>query len=346
MGGLLALALLGPAAGVAAAAPVDDVPVAGSFDFSPNRSAQDGQLRGVVNAVRRIDGGTVVYWSIGLPQGAKDVVVGPQTLNDISVLDKSGYRPGDVFNVDVIDPVGLKRYRPMVSGDACLCSRYQDFEVSSFAPGTLYAGYAVVPPLPASVTSVSVMAFGAAVSDVQVGDGALTPVSPQGKGIVELTTGWPTVPTDAIAAVGNPGSFILPLQERTSDLEKTVRKTETPTKVTVDLAADVLFATDSAKLSPRAASKIDAVGKDIAARGTGTVTVTGYTDSTGSPAHNLVLSRQRADAVLAALKPVAGGDVTFEAAGRGEADPVATNATAQGRQENRRVTITYSVKGK
>ena len=77
------------------------------------------------------------------------------------------------------------------------------------------------------------------------------------------------------------------------------------------------------------------------------MTVVGYTDSTGSPAHNLTLSRQRAAAVLAALKPVEPADnVTFQASGRGEADPVATNPTAEGRQENRRVTITYSVKGK
>ena len=180
----------------ASAAPTEDVPVAGSFDFAPYRSAKEGTLRGVVNAVRRVDGGTIVYWSIGQPQGSDPVTVSPQMTNDITILDNVGYRPGDIYTVDVIDPVGLKRYRPMVSSSGCLCSRFQDFGLNKLVPGTLYAGYAVLPELPASVTDVSVMLFfGAGVSGVQIGDGALTPVSPQAKGIVDLKTGWPTIPT-------------------------------------------------------------------------------------------------------------------------------------------------------
>ena len=101
-----------------------------------------------MNAVRRVDGGTIVYWSIGQPQGSDPVTVSPQMTNDITILDNMGTGPVTSSRVDVIDPVGLKRYRPMVSGGGCLCSRYQDFGLDKLVPGTLYAGYAVLPELP------------------------------------------------------------------------------------------------------------------------------------------------------------------------------------------------------
>lgn len=67
------------------------------------------------------------------------------------------------------------------------------------------------------------------------------------------------------------------------------------------------------------------------------LSVTGYTDAEGSDRRNLALSQDRAEAVVAALRtrgaPLAG----LTAVGRGEADPIADNATAEGRAKNRRI---------
>ena len=71
----------------------------------------------------------------------------------------------------------------------------------------------------------------------------------------------------------------------------------------------------------------------------------GYTDSTASDSYNLDLSRRRAAAVLAAVKPkVTVAGVTFSSEGRGEANPVADNSSSAGRAANRRVSISFAPK--
>jgi outer membrane protein OmpA-like peptidoglycan-associated protein len=107
------------------------------------------------------------------------------------------------------------------------------------------------------------------------------------------------------------------------------------------LSADVLFDTNSATLSPRAKAVIAQVAAILLHRHvTGGVRVDGYSDNVGTAAYNLQLSQRRAAAVVAALRRAApSAQITYVAQGFGEADPVASNATAAGRRLNRRVTI-------
>lgn len=117
-------------------------------------------------------------------------------------------------------------------------------------------------------------------------------------------------------------------------------KTSKP-KPAVVLSADLAFASNSAAVSPAARSRV----LDLATRArelTGVIHVEGYTDNIGSIASGLTLSQARADAVAAILRTALQGQATptVTAIGHGEADPVATNATAAGRAKNRRVTIT------
>jgi outer membrane protein OmpA-like peptidoglycan-associated protein len=109
----------------------------------------------------------------------------------------------------------------------------------------------------------------------------------------------------------------------------------------LDLSTDVLFERGSAVLSGLARSAIAEVARVMRARDVrGVVRVNGYTDNLGSAAYGMTLSRQRAEAVAAALRPrLRGVQVTLRSQGFGEANPVASNATETGRQRNRRVTI-------
>lgn len=83
------------------------------------------------------------------------------------------------------------------------------------------------------------------------------------------------------------------------------------------------------------------VTKELVVRkAAGRVEVTGYTDNLGTAEHGLDLSRRRAAAVAKVLGPQLPKGVTLVTAGKGEADPVASNDTEAGRRLNRRVTIT------
>ena len=63
----------------------------------------------------------------------------------------------------------------------------------------------------------------------------------------------------------------------------------------------------------------------------------GHTDNSGSMARNLALSKDRAEAVKTYLVEHGANPSTIEATGYGPSQPIATNKTAEGRQDNRRV---------
>ena len=102
----------------------------------------------------------------------------------------------------------------------------------------------------------------------------------------------------------------------------------------------VLFAVDSTELRSEAQEALDALAQDIADAGLSEFRVVGHTDSTGDDTYNLALSKDRALAVRDYLsRQSILEDVTVTAQGRGEAEPIADNATDKGRSVNRRVEI-------
>jgi outer membrane protein OmpA-like peptidoglycan-associated protein len=106
----------------------------------------------------------------------------------------------------------------------------------------------------------------------------------------------------------------------------------------------VLFAEAGTALDRYAQAVINNAAQTIRARHPAIVTVTGYTDAIGGARPNQRLSLRRARAVLRGLRPLLGGiPVRYFTQSRGQAHPVASNATAAGRQLNRRVVITISM---
>lgn len=109
------------------------------------------------------------------------------------------------------------------------------------------------------------------------------------------------------------------------------------------IPADVLFDKDSATLSANASANLDnVVSKLQGANVTGPVQIIGHTDDTGTKAHNLQLSKQRAKAVNDAMRPkLASSGITLKWSGVGEKDPLAKNTSEANRKRNRRVAFVY-----
>jgi outer membrane protein OmpA-like peptidoglycan-associated protein len=114
----------------------------------------------------------------------------------------------------------------------------------------------------------------------------------------------------------------------------------------ITLSGSVLFRSDEAVLITGAQSRLDQVADALLASPDRNVVVEGYTDSQGAEDYNLELSQHRANAVRDYLvhKGYPAGRV--QARGIGEGSPIADNATAEGRANNRRVEIVLERQGK
>ena len=106
------------------------------------------------------------------------------------------------------------------------------------------------------------------------------------------------------------------------------------------MPSNITFDTDSAVFKPVFNNILTSVAKVINEFDKTKVQVAGYTDSTGSAAYNNTLSLQRAQAVANYLKLRDVSASRLMVYGYGSSNPIASNATAAGREQNRRVEIT------
>jgi OmpA-OmpF porin, OOP family len=106
------------------------------------------------------------------------------------------------------------------------------------------------------------------------------------------------------------------------------------------LRGDANFETDSATLTASAVIALDRLIEGTRHTTIDSISIAGYTDASGSDTHNQELSEQRALSVakyLAVHGMRTHGSVRVD--GFGKANPIASNATAEGRAQNRRVEI-------
>jgi outer membrane protein OmpA-like peptidoglycan-associated protein len=102
---------------------------------------------------------------------------------------------------------------------------------------------------------------------------------------------------------------------------------------------EVLFDFNSATLRSSARQSLRDMASVFDKYGNTTIAIEGHTDSVGSANYNERLSVQRADRVASYLEGIGVGSGRLETLGFGESQPRSTNATARGRQLNRRVEI-------
>ena len=117
-----------------------------------------------------------------------------------------------------------------------------------------------------------------------------------------------------------------------------------PVFKTIELKAGALFDTNSAELKPAGRKALDELAarlRDVSQYGN--FQVIGHTDRRGSARYNQLLSERRAQAVRNYLVGKGIDAARIQVIGRGESNPIADNATAEGRARNRRVEIRVKV---
>ena len=107
----------------------------------------------------------------------------------------------------------------------------------------------------------------------------------------------------------------------------------------ITLQADTLYDFNKSDLKPEGKATLDKIAKDLSKIKLEVIIAVGNTDSVGTDAYNMALGQRRAQSVKAYLvsKGVDGSRIYTES--KGKSNPVASNATAEGRAKNRRTDI-------
>lgn len=144
------------------------------------------------------------------------------------------------------------------------------------------------------------------------------------------------------AAAGN--AIGQSLDEQAADLRRDlnnnqVNVTNTGSELIVTMPQDILFALDSAAVRSDLRRDLGVVAGNLQAYPNSTISIEGHTDNTGTANYNKILSQRRANAVADILVNNGVPPARLYAVGRGEDEPVASNLSATGRAQNRRVEI-------
>lgn len=116
-------------------------------------------------------------------------------------------------------------------------------------------------------------------------------------------------------------------------------------KYNIKSTTNVYFDTGKWKLTPRGKADLCAAASEAEAMDNALLLVVGYTDSVGSEDYNQILSERRAGGVVNYLQQACGWKPwrMLTPTGMSEADPVADNYTAEGKAQNRRVSVNILV---
>jgi len=141
------------------------------------------------------------------------------------------------------------------------------------------------------------------------------------------------------AALQRQGSEQRARQRQAAALSELGRVREEQGATVLTLSGEILFRTGQSELRPEARQRLEAVANALKTHPGAEIVVEGYTDSRGREEYNRQLSQRRANAVRSFLVEQGVSPQRIRAVGHGESQPVASNATPEGRADNRRVEI-------
>ncbi|KKC35284.1 cell envelope biogenesis protein OmpA [Devosia epidermidihirudinis] len=113
-------------------------------------------------------------------------------------------------------------------------------------------------------------------------------------------------------------------------------------QIILNMPSNITFATDQSTVQPSFNQTLVSVALVLKKYDRSIVDVYGHTDSQGNDAYNLSLSQRRAVSVATILANQGIDQRRFFIEGKGKSSPIASNATEQGRAQNRRVEIQLS----
>ncbi len=138
------------------------------------------------------------------------------------------------------------------------------------------------------------------------------------------------------------------MEDRRTAMEQATRGTNVEVTRTADnqlklnIPNDISFDTGSASIKPELRAVLDPFASSLRGDPSARVVIIGHTDNTGSDAVNNPLSLERAHSVRDYIVTRGVSSSRVDTAGRGERDPIASNASESGRAKNRRVEILLS----
>ena len=312
-----------------------------------------------INAVEELGGGTVTISDVditlvaraGSVEGNFDRIAGEleNNLPEVFALETvlpAAPTPGNEGPpqfIATLSPEGLVQLRGRVSDDL-LNSTAENFARAKFGSADISMATRVVEGLPNS-WPVRVLAGIEALSKLSNGSVVVEPNNV----IVRGNTG-------AQDAGGEITRLLIDKLGSSSDFEVSVTYVEEldpiaslPTEeeclagiMAVTEARKITFEPSSATIAGAGAAILDDIAEILQRCSNLRIEIAGYTDSQGSEDGNQRLSQQRADAVLDGLRVRRVPVSNFRSIGYGEANPIADNETADGREANRRIEFTLT----
>jgi outer membrane protein OmpA-like peptidoglycan-associated protein len=155
--------------------------------------------------------------------------------------------------------------------------------------------------------------------------------------LVACTTPPAVVEKPSVAAM--PSAEAIAEANRKNALLRSLRFNEADGKWELVLPEPLLFQFDEHSLTASAEQSVRRIGESLAQAKLREIIVVGHTDNVGSRDYNEKLSLRRAQSVAAAMKLDSLQSTKVLVMGVGSAAPIASNRTAEGRAENRRVAI-------
>jgi outer membrane protein OmpA-like peptidoglycan-associated protein len=132
------------------------------------------------------------------------------------------------------------------------------------------------------------------------------------------------------------------LREQMQGTGVEVERNQQTGAVDLIMPGNITFATDSAVIAGSFTGTLGQLASTLSQYDKTTITVRGYTDNTGSAAYNQRLSQDRANSVASYLSRSGVPASRIQSIGYGMSNPVASNATPEGRAQNRRVEISIN----